>query len=96
MRLNFKDFYIDTDEHNFILGKINVKGEDSINVGQEYDVAIGYYGTLGQALKGYLKHSLRKNSDAVKDVKRLDEIEAKIDSTKFEDMIKPEVKKKGK
>lgn len=100
MRLNFKDFYIDTDEHNFILGKINIKGEESANAGETYDVAIGYYGTLGQALKGYLKHSLRKNSDAVRDVeslmKRLDEIEAKIDNTKFEDMVKPEVKKKGK
>lgn len=100
MRLDFKDYYIDSDEHNFILGKVNVKGEDSANAGETYEVAIGYYGTLGQALKGYLKHSLRKNSDDVTNVesllKRLDELEVKIDKVKFSDLVENKKEKKGK
>lgn len=100
MRLDFKDYYIDSDEHNFILGKVNIKGEDSANAGETYEVNIGYYGTLGQALKGYLKHSLRKNSDDVTTVesllKRLDELETKIDKVKLSDLVENKKEKKGK
>ena len=66
-----KNFSLTTDEHNFTLNKIRVKGEESENAGEEYYSAIGYYGTLEMCLKGYLKHSLRKDSDGVKNVNML-------------------------
>ena len=81
IRLDYK-YVITTDENNFTLCQIKIKGTDSENAGDEYFVSVGYYGNLNSALSGYLKYSLKKDSETVKSIddlfKRLDEIETNI------------------
>ena len=98
MELKFKDGWgIVTDENNFTLNRLVTKGEKSEDAGGTYLTTSGYYGTLQMALKGYLKHSLRKNSEDVNTVegllKRLDELEANILNVKID---KTDKKEKGK
>jgi len=64
-------FVITTDQNNFVLSELKVKGKESKNDGEEYLVAIAYYGTLQFALRGYVKNSVRLDSDSIKDVKLL-------------------------
>lgn len=83
MEIRLDDKYaITTDENNFTLCQIKIKGTDSGNAGDEYFVSVGYYGNLKSALSGYLKYSLKKDSETVKSIddifKRLDEIETNI------------------
>lgn len=54
-----KHFFIDTDEHNFIVieNKIASKG---INKGKEVNVHHGYYSTFEFALLGIQKELIRK------------------------------------
>lgn len=83
MEIRLDDKYvITTDENNFTLCQIKIKGTDSENAGEEYFVSVGYYGNLKSALCGYLKYSLKKDSETVKSIddlfKRLDEIETNI------------------
>jgi hypothetical protein len=83
MEIRLDDKYvITTDENNFTLCQIKIKGTDSENAGDEYFVSVGYYGNLKSALSGYLKYSLKKDSETVKSIddlfKRLDEIETNI------------------
>ena len=83
MEIRLDDKYvITTDENNFTLCQIKIKGIDSENAGDEYFVSVGYYGNLKSALSGYLKYSLKKDSETVKSIddlfKRLDEIETNI------------------
>lgn len=59
-----KDWNISTDETNFTLNSIRVVKEGD-NAGNTYEVAVGYYGTLEASLKGFIKHSLRKDQDTV-------------------------------
>ena len=61
-----EQFGISTDENIFILYEVKTKGKESKDFGAEYESTIGYFGTLPKALEGYLKHSLRKNSNGVK------------------------------
>lgn len=64
MRIDLDSVYsIKSDENNFILVENRVKGKDSVNVGELYEVSIGYYGSLPAALSGYIKNYLRKNED---------------------------------
>lgn len=64
MRIDLDNVYsIKSDENNFILVENRVKGKDSVNVGEAYEVSIGYYGSLQAALNGYVKNYLRKNED---------------------------------
>ncbi len=64
MRIDLNNVYsIKSDENNFILIENRVKGKDSANVGEAYEVSVGYYGTLPTALNGYVKNYLRKNED---------------------------------
>ena len=64
MRIDLDNVYsIKSDENNFILVENRVKGKDSANVGEAYEVSVGYYGTLPVALNGYVKNYLRKNED---------------------------------
>ena len=64
MRIDLDSVYsIKSDENNFILVENRVKGKDSVNVGEAYEVSIGYYGSLQAALSGYIKNYLRKNED---------------------------------
>lgn len=64
MRVMLDDKYgIGSDENNFVLFEVKVKGKDSKDVGGVYDVTIGYYGNLEQALQGYVRNSLRKDND---------------------------------
>mgnify|MGYP003402492634 FL=1 len=64
MRIDLDNVYsIKSDENNFILVENRVKGKDSVNVGEAYEVSIGYYGSLSVALSGYIKNYLRKNED---------------------------------
>lgn len=83
MKLEFGDFTIESDEQNYSLVRTIVKGKESKDAGGTYESTIGYYGTLQSAFKGYLKHSLRRNTGAVQTVedllKRLEVIEQKID-----------------
>lgn len=83
MEIRLDDKYvITTDENNFTLCQIKIKGTDSENAGDEYFVSVGYYGNLKSALSGYLKYSLKKDNETVKSIddlfKRLDEIETNI------------------
>ena len=83
MEIRLDDKYVITaDENNFTLCQIKIKGTDSENAGDEYFVSVGYYGNLNSALSGYLKYSLKKDSETVKSIddlfKRLDEIETNI------------------
>ena len=83
MEIRLDDKYvITTDENNFTLCQIKIKGTDSENAGDEYFVSVGYYGNLKSALSGYLKYSLKKDSETVKSIddlfKRLDKIETNI------------------
>lgn len=64
MRIDLDNGYsIKSDENNFILVENRVKGKDSVNVGELYEVSIGYYGSLPAALNGYVKNYLRKNDN---------------------------------
>ena len=64
MRIDLDNVYsIKSDENNFILVENRVKGKDSVNVGEAYEVSIGYYGSLQEVLSGYIKNYLRKNED---------------------------------
>lgn len=80
MEIRLDDKYvITTDENNFTLCQIKIKGTDSENAGDEYFVSVGYYGNLKSALSGYF---IKKYSETVKSIddlfKRLDEIETNI------------------
>ena len=83
MRLEFDDFTIESDEQNYTLNRKGVRGKDAKDAGAVYESVIGYYGTLQSAFKGYLKHSLRRNTGAVKTVEdlinRLEALDKKID-----------------
>ena len=64
MRIDLDNVYsIKSDENSFILIENRVKGKDSANAGEAYEVSVGYYGTLPAALNGYVKNYLRKNED---------------------------------
>lgn len=64
MRVMLDDKYgIGSDENNFVLFEVKVKGKDSKDVGGVYDVIIGYYGNLEQTLQGYVRNSLRRDND---------------------------------
>lgn len=64
MRIDLDNVYsIKSDENNFILVENKVKGKDSVNVGEAYEVSSGYYGSLQAALNGYVRNYLRKNED---------------------------------
>lgn len=64
MRIDLDNVYsIKSDENNFILVENRVKGKDSVNVGEAYEVSIGYYSSLPASLSGYIKNYLRKNED---------------------------------
>ena len=64
-------FALVTDDYNFVLNGIKIKGEDSVNPGEEYLSPVGYYGTLKASLEGYLRHSLKKDSNGVDNVDKL-------------------------
>ena len=80
------NFRIKTDENNFILYTIEFYGKDSKNEGDTYEKVQGYYGNLNSALKGYLKHNLRKHCDNIDSIHmliaKLESIENKIDNVK--------------
>ena len=83
MKIKLDNKYaIITDDHNFTLCHIKVKGSESANAGEEYFTPIGYYGKFKGALKGYLEYSLRRDSETIETIeeliKRLDEIETNI------------------
>ena len=64
MRVMLDERYgIGSDENSFVLFEVKVKGKDSKDVGGVYDVTIGYYGSLEQALQGYVRNSLRRNDE---------------------------------
>lgn len=55
------DYYIKSDEHNFILYETReVTDEAKKNYGNGVDVVLGYFGTLEHALQYLLKHNARK------------------------------------
>ena len=80
-------FALVTDDYNFVLNGIKIKGEDSVNPGEEYLSPVGYYGTLKASLEGYLRHSLRKDTNGVDNVdkllNKLNEIQESIEGVKI-------------
>ena len=56
-------FSFRTDENNFILYEICFYGKDSKKQGETFEKVHGYYGTLEQCLKGYLRYSLLKDEN---------------------------------
>lgn len=81
MKIMIDDTYgICSDENNYILFELKIKGEKSKNVGEVVESNVGYYGTLQQALKGYARVSTRQpNQDGYKELlQKLDNIEQAI------------------
>ena len=90
-----KDWNISTDETNFTLNSIRVVKEGD-NAGNTYEVAVGYYGTLEASLKGFIKHSLRKDQDTValkKVGEKIEELYSLIKGIKVENLDPKIVKK---
>lgn len=79
-------FVITTDQNNFVLNELKIKGKESKSAGEEYLVALAFYGSLQFAIRGYLKNSLRMDSDNINGVEsllnKLDTIEAIISKIK--------------
>ena len=81
MRIDLDNVYsIKSDENNFILIENRVKGKDSANAGEAYEVSVGYYGSLSSALNGYVKNYLRKNED-ISNIEELIEAINKLHTT---------------
>lgn len=71
MKIDLDSKYsIKTDENNFVLIETKIKGNESKKAGEVYESTVGYYGTLEQCLKGYVKNYLRKNED-ISNIKEL-------------------------
>ena len=90
-----KDWNISTDDTNFTLNSIKVVKEGD-NAGNTYEVAVGYYGTLEASLKGFIKHSLRKDQDTValkKVGEKIEELYRLIKGIKVENLDPKIVKK---
>lgn len=90
-----KDWNISTDDTNFTLNSIRTIKEGD-NAGNTYEVAVGYYGTLEASLKGFIKHSLRKDQDTValkKVGEKIDELYNFIKGIKVENLDPKIVKK---
>lgn len=63
-----ENYFIESDENNFKLLEIRIKGDKSKKAGDEREVVLGYYGTLENALKGYLKHKIRHDLNTEDDI----------------------------
>lgn len=96
MRIELTDnWVIQTDENNFALLNIRIVQEGE-NAGNTYEVSLGYYGTLEASLKGFIKHSLRKDQDTValkKVVAKIEELYSFIKGIKVENLDPKIVKK---
>lgn len=53
-------FALVTDDYNFVLNGIRIKGEDSVNAGEEYLSPIGYYWYLKSWFRGVFKAFIKK------------------------------------
>ena len=73
-------YFIKTDENNFILCEVKWYGEDSKNYGDCFDFTVGYYGTMELALKGFLKHAIRNATYGGQEIKTVEEMLAKLES----------------
>ena len=81
MKIMIDDIYgICSDEANYILFELKIRGEKAKNVGEVVESNVGYYGTIQAALKGYAKISTRQpNQDGYKELlQKLDAIEQAI------------------
>lgn len=59
MKIRINDtYYIDVDERNYTLKEVRVSKE-----GKPYEKAIGYYGSMAQALEFYNRHSLAQGEE---------------------------------
>ena len=63
-----KDYKIKSDERNIILVKVQ-KQKDGKNKGQLVESGVGYFGTVQEALKDYLR--IRTNTSAATSIKQL-------------------------
>jgi hypothetical protein len=92
VRINIADnWYIDTDVTNFTLIRTEVitgnnsRGKRPLlqNIGKDREITVGYYGTLRQALDGYMNHCVKAdltiNADVLMLLSKLDEIRAAIE-----------------
>lgn len=76
MRMMIDEKYgISSDDNQFILFELKVRGEAAKDAGAEFDSPLGYYGTLQASLKGYAKYSVRHS-----DVKGMKELRAQLDA----------------
>ena len=75
-----KEFFIESDENNFTLYKKGVTSDKAKVQGVETIKPLGYYGTLQNALRGYVKYSTRliENENVQEILDKLNSIEAII------------------
>lgn len=77
-------FIIEPDGNNFTLIKNKPTGQINPKTNKEIISSdIWYPPTLKDALKSYLRESLRDCADVNDIIKRIDEVESKIDNLKF-------------
>lgn len=73
-------YYLETDESNFTLKELKVKGDKSKKGGDTYFITVGYYGTLQSVLKAYLKYAIRNSTYGGKEISTIEELIVKIES----------------
>lgn len=68
--LKFDGYHVFTDKYSVTLTKqVLNKNQKSKSFGEIYEKPIGYYGTLHQALNGYLRDSLADEKHALNSAK---------------------------
>ena len=74
------NFYIESDESNFVLYKKSITSDKSKTPGKETVKPLGFYGTLQSALRGYVKYSTRliENENVNQILEKLNSIESII------------------
>ncbi len=53
-----EEYTITSDEHNIMLVRTKIRGEDSKKPGEQYTYTLGYYASLQQALKALQRYSI--------------------------------------
>ena len=76
MRMMIDEKYgITSDDNQFILFELKVRGEAAKDAGAEFDSPLGYYGTLNMAIRGFSKYATSQS-----EAKGLKEFVAKLDA----------------
>lgn len=73
-------YYLRTDENNFVLQELKIKGKESKKEGDTYFITVGYYGNLQSALKSYLKYAIRNSTYGGREITTIQDLIVKIES----------------